>query len=174
MASDAMTLVADLTFAVAEPADAAAVAALRTAVAIRLTRDHGKGHWSSAVSERSVLGAIHASRVIVARDRGRVVGTLRLATQKPWAIDTSYFTAARRPLYLTDMAVDPLRQRQGVGRRLMETAREVAQAWSSDAIRLDAYDAPAGAGAFYAKCGLREVGRVTYRRVPLIYFEWVL
>jgi hypothetical protein len=50
----------------------------------------------------------------------------------------------------------------------------VARAWPSQAIRLDAYDADAGAGGFYAKCGFREVGRVTYRTVPLIYFELLL
>ena len=36
---------------------------------------------------------------------------------------------------------------------------------------LDAYDSAAGAGSFDAKCGDREVGRVTYRTVPLRYFE---
>jgi hypothetical protein len=36
------------------------------------------------------------------------------------------------------------------------------------------FDGEAGAGAFYAKCGFREVGRVVYRNVPLIYFEMLL
>jgi hypothetical protein len=30
------------------------------------------------------------------------------------------------------------------------------------------------ARAFYAKCGYREVGRVTYRGTPLVYFERLL
>ena len=38
-------------------------------------------------------------------------------------------------------------------------------------IRLDAYDAAASAGAFYAKCGYREVGRVVYKKNPLVYYE---
>ena len=42
------------------------------------------------------------------------------------------------------------------------------------AIRLDAYDSTAGAGGFYARCGYREVGRVTYRGTALIYFESLL
>lgn len=41
-------------------------------------------------------------------------------------------------------------------------------------MRLDAYDADAGAGGFYAKCGFLEAGRVTYRKVPLVYFELML
>lgn len=154
--------------------DAAAIAALRTSVAERLTRNYGHGHWSSSVTETSVLRGIRTSRVLAARQGARIVATLRLATKKPWAIDPDYFAAVRRPVYLLDMAVEPDLQRQGIGRRLVEEAKTVAKAWPGDAIRLDAYDADAGAGAFYAKCGFQEVGRVTYRRVPLIYFELVL
>ncbi len=48
------------------------------------------------------------------------------------------------------------------------------RAWPADAIRLDAFDSPAGAGAFYAKCGFREVVHVAYRKDPLIYFEMLV
>lgn len=56
----------------------------------------------------------------------------------------------------------------------MKEAAVQAKAWPADAIRLDAFDAAAGAGPFYAKCGFREVARVTYRKDPLIYFELTL
>jgi GNAT superfamily N-acetyltransferase len=164
----------DLRFATADEGDAAAIAELRSAVAERLTRDFGPGHWSGLVTEKTVARAIRSSRVIVARNGERIVGTLRLATKKPWAIDPKYFTKAERPLYLTDMAVHPAAQRTGIGRQLLEEAASVGRSWPADVIRLDSYDANAGAGPFYAKCGLREVGRVTYRGTPLIYFEMVL
>jgi hypothetical protein len=32
----------------------------------------------------------------------------------------------------------------------------------------------ATAKAFYAKCGFREVGRVIYRKTPLVYFDLLL
>jgi len=67
--------------------------------------------------------------------------------------------------------VKALGQRTGLGRACMEAAREAAVRWPADAIRLDAYDAEAGAGGFYAKCGYREVGRVVYRNTPLVYYE---
>ena len=118
--------------------------------------------------------SIRTSRVLVARDADRIVGTLRLATKKPWAIDRAYFANVRRPLYLTDMAVLPSHQRKGIGRFMLAEAATVARQWPGDAIRLDAYDAPAGAGTFYAKCGYRQVGRKTYRGVPLLYFELLL
>ena len=162
----------DLTFTDATAADAAPLAAMRTAVAERLTARHGEGHWSSPVSERGVLSSLHPhSRVLVARRGDALVGTLRLATKKPWAIDLAYFTSVRRALYLTDMAVEPTLQGQGIGRLLLDHATAIARAWPAEAIRLDAYEGPAGAGGFYARCGYRERGRVAYRGTPLMYFE---
>lgn len=155
----------------AGPDAVAAIADLRNAVARDLTLRFGQGHWSGQCTERGVHHNLKISRVYVAWDGGRLVATLSLATRKPWAIDTAYFAPAKRPLYLTAMAVAPELQRQGLGRRCLAVAEALARDWPADAIRLDAYDAAAGAGDFYAKCGYREVGRVTYRGVPLIYFE---
>jgi len=114
------------------------------------------------------------SRVLMAKSDGGLVGVLRLAKRRPWAIDPDYFTPVSRPLYLTDMAVAPGHQRVGVGRWLLDRALEVARDWPADALRLDAYDAEAGGGGFYAHCGFKEVGRVRYRGTPLIYYEHVL
>jgi GNAT superfamily N-acetyltransferase len=158
----------------AEPAEAEAIAALRRDTADALTREFGRGHWSSLASERGVLSEMKRSRVYVARRRGKIVATLALQTKKPWAIDTSYFSPVKKAVYMINMAVDPKLQRTGIGRACLEAARELAAEWPADAIRLDAYDAPAGAGEFYAKCGYREVGRVVYRTVPLVYYELLL
>jgi GNAT superfamily N-acetyltransferase len=158
-----------LTIATADEADA--VAALRNAVAEELTRLHGIGHWSSASSARGVRSDMKRASVYLWRERGVPVATLQLATRKPWAIDRRYFTAIKQPLYLLGMAVDPARQRSGVGRRCIDEAVALCRAWPADALCLDAYDADAGAGAFYRKCGFNEVGRATYRNTPLIYFE---
>ncbi len=49
-----------------------------------------------------------------------------------------------------------------------------AAEWPADSIRLDAYDADAGAGWFYAKCGFQERGRVVYKGDPLVYYEFLL
>ncbi len=154
--------------------DAAALAALHTAVADHLTGVHGDGPWSAATSEKGVLFALRNSRVFVVSSGVELVGTFRLAVKKPWAIDPSYFSACRRPLYLLAMAVTPAWQRQGIGRQCLEYARAVAKAWPADALRLDAYDAPAGAGGFYARCGWKETGRTLYRGAPLIYYEFPL
>jgi GNAT superfamily N-acetyltransferase len=163
-----------LKFQRAVPADAGSLAELHTAVAEHLTSLHGHGPWSSKVSEKGVLYAMRTSQVLVARLGAEIVGTLRLATKKPWAIDTSYFSPCRRPLYLLAMAVTPAIQRRGIGRLCLQEALRLAKGWPADAIRLDAYDAAAGGGGFYARCGWTEKGRVSYRGAPLIYYEFVL
>jgi len=166
---------AGLTLTGATKQDVAALVALQTATAERLTAGYGDGHWSHLPTERGVLRSMRESRVLVARDAAdKIVATLRLTTKKPWAIDRSYFTAVKTPLYLLDMAVDVLVQRQGIGRRCMDDAARIAREWPADAIRLDAYDAAAGAGEFYAKCGYQPRGRFTYRLVPLLYYELLL
>ncbi len=158
----------------ATDADALELAMLRKSVSEDLTRRHGRGHWSQGGSERGVLRDIRTSRVLVARAESRIIATLSLATKKPWAIDVNYFTPVNRSLYLLAMAVAPHAQGRGVGRQLITEAAAVARDWPSQSIRLDAYDASAGAGMFYVKCGFNEVGRVVYRGTPLIYFELLL
>lgn len=163
-----------LRFSDAAPGDAAAIAGLHNAAAGALTALHGEGHWSSLVSERGAALPHPHARVRVGRIGRRIHTVLRLATRKPWAIDVAYYTPVARPLYLTGMAVWVGRQRQGLGRSALADAVAVARAWPADAIRLDAYDAEAGAGRFYARCGFQERGRVLYRGNPLVYYELLL
>jgi GNAT superfamily N-acetyltransferase len=159
---------------VATAADVPDIVALRAAVAEKLTAQYGEGSWSRVATEKGVLFDLRSTKLFVLRRRGKLVATLCLTTKKPWAIDRSYFTPCRRPLYLLAMAVAPELQRQGIGRWCVEEVKKIGRQWPADAILLDAYDAPAGAGAFYGKCGFRDVGRATYRGCPLAYFEMKL
>lgn len=158
-----------------EPAreeDAAAIAAVRLAAARDLTARFGRGTWSfAAESVDGVRMDMRSAHVFLARDAGTVIATLRLSERNPWLGDTGFFTRCTRPLYLTSMAVLPSRQRCGVGRQCLEEAARIATEWPADAIRLDTYDAPAGAAEFYRRCGFREVHRATYNGTPLRWFE---
>jgi hypothetical protein len=53
----------------------------------------------------------------------------------------------------------------------MQHAESLAQEWGARAVRLDAYEGPAGAGAFYQKCGYRLVHAGT---LDLEYYEKTL
>ena len=163
-----------LSFAIATPADAADIARLSPLTDRHLREKPGRPTAKGEVTETTVLAGLKNSRILVARRQGEIIALLRLSTRRPWAIDPAYFTPVAPPLYLTNMAVAPAWQRQGIGRQLLEEALVIAAKWPGDALRLDAYDNETGAGGFYAKCGWREVGRVTYRRTPLIYFEYLL
>ena len=154
--------------------DVPAIAGLQNSVSGALTARFGTGHWSGLVTERSAAFSQKYARVRAGLDGKRIVTVLRLAQKKPWAINVSYFTPVKRPLYLTGMAVSVAHQGKGLGREAMEDARRIALAWPADAIRLDAYDGEAGAGQFYVKCGYLERGRVVYKGDPLRYYELVL
>jgi GNAT superfamily N-acetyltransferase len=156
---------------VATAADVSDLVTLRAAVAGKLTAQYGQGPWSGVSTEKGVLFDMRTSKVFVARQKGKLVATLRLATKKPWAINLKYFSVCQRPLYLLSMAVAPDLQRKGIGRLCLEETIRICRQWPADAIRLDAYDAPAGAGGFYRKCGFQDRGRATYRGCPLAYFE---
>jgi ribosomal protein S18 acetylase RimI-like enzyme len=154
--------------------DVAAIAGLQNAAAGALTARFGLGPWSSLVSERGAALAQRHARVRVGRDGKRILTVLRLAAKKPWAIDVSYFTPVERPVYLTGMAVSVAQQGQGLGSMALEDACTIAEEWPADAVRLDAYDANAGSGRFYARCGFTERGRVVYKGDPLVYYERLL
>lgn len=161
-------------FSLANESDAAEITALRVATSHALTEEFGRGHWSSEATERGVLAAMRQSQLWIARRGKTIVGTFCLATKKPWAIDRQFFSGVKRPLYLTDMAVLPALRRKGIGRRCIAKAIEVTRVHAGDAIFLDAYDAEAGAGEFYAKCGFTEVAHVAFRGVPLVYYQLLL
>src|SRR5678815_1886591 len=142
------------------PADAAGILALRERVAAHLAQQHGRKRRASRATARSVLWEMKRGEVNwIARRDGAIVASLVLGARRPWSIDASYFSHADRPLYLTSMNVAPEIQREGLGRRCLAEAVEIARAWPADALRLDAFDRADGAGEFYRKCGFREVAR---------------
>ena len=157
----------------ARASDAREIAALRTQVARDMTRRFGKGHWSECPSVALVRRQLRASDVMVARRDGHIVGTVRLAMTKQWAIDSGAFTPVKTALYVLGLAVAPQARGLGIGRALMQAAKARAREWGAQALWLDAYDNAAGAGDFYLACGFRKVGPSTISEVPLIYYEWL-
>jgi hypothetical protein len=89
----------------ATAADVPAIAALHESIAQDLTRRHGRGHWSSVPTERAILRGLETSTVLVARRMSEIVGTVRVAAKKPWAIDVRYFAPVPKAVYLQALAV---------------------------------------------------------------------
>src|SRR3954464_3253601 len=108
-------------------ADVSSIAALHNSVAGALTARFGEGPWSSLVTERAGASSQRHARVRVGRIGKRLVTVLRLANKKPWAIDVSYFTPVKRPIYLTGMSVAVALQSRGYGRLALEDAVRLAR-----------------------------------------------
>lgn len=153
--------------------DARELLGLRTRVALGMTQEFGPGHWSSCPSKADVLRQLRASRVLIARRDGEIIGTVRLARALPSLIDSGAFTAVATALYVLGLAVAPEARGQGVGRDLIEAAKATARSWPANALWLDAYQHSAGAGPFYEKCGFRAIGPSSHGEVPLIFYEWL-
>ena len=158
---------------VAKSSEARALATLRATVAEEMTQQFGEGHWSPRPCKAEVVRQLRASHVLVAHRDEVIVGTVRLARALPWAIDASAFTPVTTALYVLGLAVAPDCRGKGIGRLLMDAAKDTARSWHAQALWLDAYEHRAGAGPFYLKCGFRKVGGTKYREVPLVYFEWL-
>jgi predicted N-acetyltransferase YhbS len=162
----------------ARPDDARAIAALRASVAQDMTRRFGEGHWSAIPSKAEVLKQMRASQMLVARDSTHIVGTVRLATVNPHFVDPVGFTRVDSALYMLGLSVAPEYRKMGIGRRLVDAAKDAARARRAQALWLDAYDSEVGAGPFYLRCGFRRVGASGKARahgvMPLVYFEWLV
>ncbi len=161
----------------AQTRDAGAIAALRNAVAEDMGERFGPGPWSVSTSRAEVLRQIRASQVLVAREAENIVGTVRLATVNARAMASAGFTSVQSPLYVIGLAVAPDYRKMGIGRRLMDAAKEQARARRADALWLDTPEGEAGAGPFYLRCGFRRVAPAgkarTQGTAPLVYYEWL-
>ena len=147
---------------------------MRQRAADELTRLHGRGHWSS-VSTVPTLRKHAGARTLFAVERdGALVGTFTLSEKKIGFYHNAWFQEPHAPaLYLTNMAIDPAMQRKRIGRWTMKQIDRAVRDRSLRALRFDAYDSPAGAGAFYQKCGYTLVHRGAINAVALEYYEKV-
>src|SRR5689334_3516894 len=131
----------NLSFSIASAADIPAIVTVLNQSSQVLTQQYGKGHWNYQVNEKGIAYGMKANaKVLLVKQEEDIIGTLRLATKKPWAIDVSYFTPVEQPLYLVDMAVSPAWQRKGIGTYMLQQAKQIAIDWPAQSIRLDAYD----------------------------------
>ncbi len=149
----------------ARTADARALTALRTNVAQSMKARFGEGHWSAIPSRSDVIRQMRASQVLVARLDEHLVGTVRLTTVSPHSMKSVGFTSVGSALYVVGLCVAEEYRKMGVGRALIDAAKDAAHARRSEALWVDVYPGAAGAGPFYLDCGFRQVG-------PL-HYEWL-
>jgi ribosomal protein S18 acetylase RimI-like enzyme len=78
-----------------------------------------------------------------------------------------------RPLIIHRLAVHPLHQGKGLGKRLLTFAEEYALKKSYTSIRMDVYSQNPGAVGMYESAGYQVRGTITFpfRKVPYYCFE---
>jgi GNAT superfamily N-acetyltransferase len=161
-----------LTLRAARAEDVKQVRAILSAAAADLSARFGEGHWSGVRSTDALQKYLAEGDLYIAEIDAVAVGTLRLTCRKIGFYRSDWFANPKDAAgYLLDMAIDPARQRCGVGRRSLALAEDLARSRGLMAIRLDAYGGPAGAGEFYRKCGYRLAHVGTFNGVALEYFE---
>lgn len=159
-------------FACAVRADARDILAVSAACAEDLTRRFGRGHWSGVRTLATIRLHCDTKDIHVFRIGGVLAGTFTLVTNKPTFISKRGFAEPAAPFrWLINFFVHPAHQGCGFGRRCLDEMRTIARKDGAGWIRFDAYAAPAGASAFYEKCGCRRIDETTFRGVGLHVFE---
>ncbi|MEE9253373.1 MAG: GNAT family N-acetyltransferase, partial [Pseudomonadales bacterium] len=106
---------------------------------------------------------------------GGIVATFTLSPRQIGFYRKGWFAnPGDAALYLTNMAVRPEVQRRGIGRWIMGQIEDLARGSGCGAVRFDAYDADAGAGEFYQKCGYACVHRGSIGGTALQFYERTL
>jgi GNAT superfamily N-acetyltransferase len=161
-----------LTYQRTQASDAATVSKIRAAVAKDLTLRYGPGHWSEVFAVATIRKHMAERPIYLVGLDGAQIATFELRADAPFWYSHSWFSEPDAPaFYLFSMAVLPEWQRHGVGASIMSQVEEMGRSEGRQAIRFDAYDAPAGAGRFYQKCGYALVHRGSFNGVALEYYE---
>ncbi|NRA37941.1 MAG: GNAT family N-acetyltransferase [Planctomycetes bacterium] len=144
---------------------------LRNAVEKKLIQDYGSGDWGFTITESIVRRGLKNGKILLAWFGVELVGTLTLSKKKPWAVNKKIFPRSDNPIYMIAMAISPKHQRKGIGAKMVKKAISIAKTDGHDFIHLDSYNAEAGAGGFYEKCGFNHVCDIVYKECPLSYWS---
>jgi ribosomal protein S18 acetylase RimI-like enzyme len=167
----------DMNIAVATIRQLSAVKRLYTAVTGHLRRS-GISQWDRFYPNRWVIGQdLKRGQLFAVLQGDTCVGAVVVNERQ----NTQYAGLAWRdqtgkPAVIHRLAVHPEFQGQGIGKRLLHYAEELARAQGSTSIRLDAYTANPTAIRMYERAGYTTVGCIRYplRKHPYECFEKLL
>lgn len=135
-------------------------------------RKNGIEQWDEIYpDEKTLLRDAGSGTLFIAEDDGGLIGVLVINEYQdpeyadvPWTLDG-------RVAVLHRLMVNPLRQRQGMARRLTEWAQARAAALGYDVMRLDAFTSNPRALRLYDQLGFRDAGGIRLRKGPFRCFE---
>ncbi|WP_238483809.1 GNAT family N-acetyltransferase [Anaerosporobacter faecicola] len=122
--------------------------------------------WKKGIypTREDAENGIEEGTLYVAEAAGEIVGSLILR-HKPepayasatWQTDVEY----EKILVIYTFVVDPKKQGQGIGRKMLEQIEELAKNLRMRALRLDVYEKNTPAIHLYQKCGFQYIGTVS-------------
>jgi GNAT superfamily N-acetyltransferase len=139
-----------------------------------MTARLGLRHWDPPLPLADFLEHARTREVWAILDGERLIGTFTVGLAPIPDYPPHYFASVAPALYLNRLAIDPARQRQGLGRACMTEIESIARARGARAVRFDAVAAHADLRAFYRALGYRECGPFHIGPVPVECFEKVL
>ena len=132
-------------------------------------------HWNRFYPHHeNILEAIREKNLYVYKDLGITQGIIVLDQHQAveyqnidWEDDSG------RILVVHNLAVHPVFQQRGIGKKLMEFAVDLARKEGYESLRLDVFRDHTSAGRLYREMGFREAGsfRFPYQKCPFICYE---
>jgi ribosomal protein S18 acetylase RimI-like enzyme len=114
----------------------------------------GIQQWVSPWQAESIRRAIESGEQFLATDAGQVVAVFKLSVESS---NPAVEAAQPGNLYLSQLAVDPEKQNQGVGKRVMKQILQDAAALGKT-LYLDCWAGNHTLKTFYHSCGLESLG----------------
>lgn len=135
----------------------------------------GMFHWNSSYPSREiVLEDILRGELYLYQDSGICKGIMVLNENQSEEYKQIEWTAGgKKVLVVHRLAVNPVFQGKGIGRRLMEFALHFMKTEGYDSIRLDVIESNRGANRMYREMGFSETGSFyfPFQKSPFICYE---
>jgi ribosomal protein S18 acetylase RimI-like enzyme len=145
---------------------------------IRDMESHGIHQWGEYYPTRDIIqDDIENRSLYTTKEDDEVLGIIAINEEQPpeWE-KVNWSTQEGRILTVHRLAVKPIRQEQGIARRLLDYAEDYAVYNGYKSIRLDAYSGNPRALKLYEKHGYKRVGQVCFpsRNLPFYCYEKIL
>ncbi len=135
----------------------------------------GLKHWNSTYPDPGQIQLdLKSACIYLVKDRGVCKGMVTLNDIEPTDYKQINFSSGKkRPLYLQNMVVHPKWQGQGIAKRMVEFAMNLAKEKGFDAIRLDVFRPSEKARQLYEKQSFKEIGSFNsaYQKIPFVCYE---
>lgn len=102
-------------------------------------------------NEQYLEEQMQSNKVYVAKEEGKIIGIMLLKSE-----DKEYWTDDVKAYYLHHFATDP--HYQGIGKKMIEFAKEIAKQDGKNYLRLDCFESNAKLNGYYANLGFKSKG----------------